>query len=214
MKKIFFGITVITYSLISAQQSGSSIKFGAKAGANLSTILLDGDKVGDSRMGIYIGGFVNIPVGRVLSIQPEIFYIQTGSKNLDSYTFTRNGGRVKVNNLKFNLDYISVPIMFQFNITRGFYLEVGPQLNFLINNKIDGDVKMNGLTQGISANNKLKTSGFEFGYALGTGYYITPNIGINVRYSFSATLDHNATDNIYETYKATSLFQVGLAYKF
>ncbi|CAA7385910.1 outer membrane beta-barrel protein [Chryseobacterium fistulae] len=108
MKKLFLGITVISYSLISAQQSESNIKFGAKAGVNLSTTILDSDKVGDSKTGIYIGGFVNIPLGRFLSIQPEVFYSQTGFKNAlkaGTYSATFNGIPIEVTNIKANIDY-------------------------------------------------------------------------------------------------------------
>ncbi|CAA7393877.1 outer membrane beta-barrel protein [Chryseobacterium fistulae] len=106
--------------------------------------------------------------------------------------------------------------MFQFKIIKDFYLEAGPQLNFLVNSKktTDGNYKYNDVKQAIKTNNKFRTSEFDFGYALGTGYYITPNIGVNVRYSFSVSIDQHTTDKDYAAFKGSSLFQVGLAYKF
>ncbi|RNA61086.1 PorT family protein [Chryseobacterium nematophagum] len=239
MKKLFLGLAVIACSFMSAQKSEYGVKFGAKAGFNFSSILVDGEKIGNSKTGVHFGGFVNIPLGRVVSIQPEVFYSQTGFKK-DTESFSEvislsDGRTSKVSletNRKANLDYISVPVMFQFKIVDGFYLEAGPQLNFLINNK--QSVDLNYLVDGLSqeerkiidskiqnlsnSNKKFNTSGVEFGVAVGTGYYFTPNIGVNVRYSFSASpiVDQNGTSAIYNEgdHKSTSLLQLGLVYKF
>ncbi|RNA61721.1 PorT family protein [Chryseobacterium nematophagum] len=240
MKKLFFGLAVIACSLMSAQKSESGVKFGAKAGINISTIV-DEVKLGDPRTGIYLGGFVNVPLGRFISIQPEVFYSQTGFRNFAQCLVMSYPGASSVTmneNRKANLDYISVPIMFQFNITKGFYLEAGPQFNFLVNNKQTVDITyeianmspvqtkfMNELmdykinkVQNLSR--KFDTKGLELGLAIGAGYYFTPKIGVNVRYSLSSSKLANQNGDrspaVYKdtAQKTTSLLQLGLVYKF
>ncbi|RNA60983.1 PorT family protein [Chryseobacterium nematophagum] len=224
MKKLFFVVSVMACSLISAQKSESRVKFGAKAGINISRMISSPEieKIGNSRTGMYVGGFANIPLGRVVSIQPEVLYSQTGFRNANQsyllYTQLPDGrvnSEIVQKNTKANLDYISVPVMFQFNLTREFYLEVGPQFSFLVNNK----QTIKNIDKGIINNNKkFDTSGFEFGFALGTGYYFNENIGVSARYSFSAApmVDQNNTGKIYDQNKAkaTSLLQLGIIYKF
>ncbi|CAA7196617.1 porin family protein [Chryseobacterium potabilaquae] len=241
MKKLFLGLAVTACSLMSAQKSESGVKFGAKAGINISTIV-DEKKVGDSRTGIHLGGFVNVPLGRFISIQPEVFYSQTGFRNFaQCHRMLYNDGASSVTmqeKRKANLDYISVPIMFQFNITKGLYLEAGPQFNFLVNNKqtVDAtyeianmtpvqtkdmnelmDYKINKIQ---SLSRKFDTKGFELGLAIGAGYYFTPKIGVNVRYSLSSSQMTNQNGGrspiMYEdtARKTISLLQLGLVYKF
>ncbi|CAA7195120.1 porin family protein [Chryseobacterium potabilaquae] len=223
MKKLFFVVSVMACSFISAQKSESGVKFGAKAGITLSSIISSPEieKIGNSRTGIYVGGFANIPLGRFLSIQPEVLYSQTGFRNANqNYSLSTKlpdgnvSREIVQKSTKANLDYISVPVMLQFNLTREFYLEAGPQFNFLVNNK----QTIKNIEGIINNNKKYDTSGFEFGFALGTGYYFTENIGVSARYSFSATsmVDQNNTGKIYDQHKAkaTSLLQLGIIYKF
>ena len=75
MKKIF-GVLGVTMMSLAYSQS-----FGVKGGANISTISKEntwGDT--NSKIGFYVGAYMNAPVNALLSIQPELIYNNLGVK--------------------------------------------------------------------------------------------------------------------------------------
>lgn len=184
MKKLLLGLAVVASSLTFAQT------FGVKAGLNISTISGDDTK---AKAGFYGGVLMNVPVASSFSVQPEILYNGIGAKSDGSI------------DAKLNLDYISVPVMFQYNATPQFYLEAGPQFSFLINSKLK--------YQSSSLDAKDIIKGFDFGIGLGAGYFFTKNIGVNARYIAGVT---NITKEVngFQADGKNNVFQIGLAYKF
>ena len=204
MKKLFLGAAIAMSSLTFAQQ------FGIKGGMNVASISKDGTLSDtSSKIGFNAGVFMNAPLAENFSIQPEVLYNDLGSK----ITYGQNDN----NSYSTNLGYISVPVMFQYNATPEFYLEAGPQFNFLVNanNKLkDGNnnILVNDWTK--LAKDNLNT--FDFGLGLGAGYYFTPQFGLTARYVAGMT-KIGKDDNVYgQPYKDSknNVFQVGLAYKF
>ena len=194
MKKIFLGLALVAGTFTFAQKtssntSSSPVRFGLKAGLNVSTI---SNYDVNSKAGFYAGVFANIPVAQDFSVQPEVLYSGMGAKSKHDSSD------------KLNLDYIAVPVMFQYNALPNLYLEAGPQFGFLVSakNKFNGG----------SIDVKDGTKGFDFGLGLGAGYYFTPNIGVNVRYV--AGLTDIAKNRIGGDSAKNGAFQVGLAYKF
>lgn len=206
MKKIFQGLALIAGTFAFAQStststdtttpstSSSKIKFGLKAGLNVSSL---SNINMNSKAGFYGGVFVNIPVAKDFSVQPEVLYSAVGAKE--------KGG----SNAKLNLEYLSVPVMFQYKALPNLYVEAGPQFNFLI----DARLKKNASTSAL----KNATQSFDFGIGLGAGYYFTKNIGVNVRYTAGLS-DIVKTKYQYgydrEGSVKNGVFQVGVNYKF
>ncbi|MXS70790.1 outer membrane beta-barrel protein [Flavobacteriaceae bacterium W22] len=192
MKKILLGLAIVTSSLSFAQDktesSASATRFGLKAGLNLSSINTDGFK---GKAGIYGGIFANIPLGTSVSVQPEVLYNNAGAKVEG------------MSDVKLNLDYISVPIMIQYNIMPELYLEAGPQFSAAINKEVKTDAG--------SADVKDLFRNFDFGVGLGAGYYFTNNIGITARYAAGLIdISHNNPNEFIRS----QVFQFGLACKF
>lgn len=194
MKKFFLGLAITAGTLSFAQEkaasSASPVRFGIKAGLNVATINSDDAK---AKAGIYGGVFANIPVASDFSVQPEVLYSGMGAKNKD------------YSSVKLNLDYISVPVMVQYNVLPALYVEAGPQFSFAINKKIKGD------GGSVDVDNYYK--GFDFGLGLGAGYYIAQGFGVTARFVAGLTdiiKDNNTNDNAIRN----SVFQVGVAYKF
>ncbi|WP_326983907.1 porin family protein [Chryseobacterium sp. MYb264] len=184
MKKLLLSAALLACTLSFAQT------LGLKAGLNVSNIS-GGDT--NSKAGFYGGAFLNVPVAKNFSVQPEILFNGVGAvSDIDS-------------NMKINLSYISVPIMFQYNALPNLYLEAGPQFSFLAGSKL----KYNNYSE--SANDLVK--GFDFGIGLGAGYYITKNIGINARYVAGVT-DITKKIEGEQIEGKNNVFQVGLSYKF
>lgn len=183
MKKLFLAAAVAVFGLSNAQT------FGLKAGGNISSISHSDES--KSKFGFYGGAFVNVPLAESFNIQPEVLYNGKGAKSKGPVDATAN------------LDYISVPVMFQYKATPQFYLEAGPEFSFLISAKTKAG--------GNSLDIKNSLNGFDFGVGLGAGYDFTSNFGANLRYVAGATdiIKNNEGDA-----SRNGVFQFGLTYKF
>ncbi|RLJ31360.1 putative outer membrane protein [Chryseobacterium sp. 7] len=198
MKKHLISLYMVLGTL-SFAQSTNGPKFGAKAGGSLSSFTGSDYK---SKLGFYAGAFVNIPISKIFSIQPEVVYSQQGAKAKDKYYF----GGLAVTDIKQTLGYINVPVMVQYNATSKFYFEAGTEFGFLINAKAEE----NFITTPLSRNNKDSLKTFNFGLGIGLGYKFIPNQGVNVRYV--AGLTKIVKDDV-DSSKNTN-FQLGINYSF
>ncbi|MGH1517173.1 porin family protein [Chryseobacterium sp. JK1] len=196
MKKILLGLALVAGTFTFAQKTSTSTstgsaRFGLKAGLNISN-LSGGDF--NSKAGFYGGVFANIPVAQDFSFQPEVLYSGMGAK-------TKANSDVKA-----NLDYISVPLMIQYNALPNLYVEAGPQFSFLVNSKIK--------YRSNSTDGKDLFKSFDFGIGLGAGYYFTQNIGVTARYVAGLTDVAKNRPDLSTDKSKNGVFQVGLAYKF
>ncbi|MBP2619180.1 porin family protein [Chryseobacterium jejuense] len=209
MKKLILGLAVTAGTLAFAQQktSSSPVSFGVKGGMNVSSISktegLDDQK---SKIGFNAGVFANIPVASSFSIQPEVLYSQYGEKS----DYKLNNSTTISNSTK--LDYITVPVMFQYNALPNLYLEAGPEFGFMVSAK--NKVKNESTGQSSTTDNyKDNLNTFNFGVGLGAGYYFTPNFGITARYVAGLTDIAKNRPSGSDAIR-NNVFQVGLAYKF
>ena len=198
MKKLFLGAAIAMSSLTFAQQ------FGLKGGMNVSSISADGWDDSKAKIGFYGGLFMNAPLAENFSIQPEVLYNNLGSKTETTVAGTKYSSTL-------NLDYIAVPVMFQYNATPQFYLEAGPEFGFLVNSSAKTTAGNNSNTTNIDTDYFNK---FNMGIGLGAGFNITNKLGINARYVAGL---NDITDNDKwgsDANNKNNNFQVGLAYKF
>ncbi|RNA63820.1 PorT family protein [Chryseobacterium nematophagum] len=210
MKKLILGLSVTMGSLAFAQTtptntpSSSPISFGIKGGMNVSSLSKDASVDSQkSKIGFNAGVFANIPVASSFSVQPEVLYSQYGEKS----NYNVLGSKVSAST---KLDYIAVPVMFQYNALPNLYVEAGPEFGFLVSAKNKYTVDATGQST-TTANFKDNLNTFNLGIGLGAGYYFTPNIGLTARYVAGVTdiIKNNSGDSV-----RNNLFQVGLAYKF
>ncbi|UFK97469.1 porin family protein [Kaistella faecalis] len=203
MKKLFLGAAIAMSSLTFAQQ------FGIKGGMNVSSLSKDSNLSDQgSKIGFNAGLFMNAPIGENFSIQPELLYSQMGEKY--DYTQPITGDRISGAT---HLDYVALPIMFQYNATPSFYLEAGPEFGLLVSAKDKQKNETTGQTIAESGNYKDDLNSFNAGIGLGAGYYFTPNIGLTARYVAGLTDIYKDGQNSGDAVK-NNVFQVGLAYKF
>ena len=214
MKKLFLGLGLVAGTFAFAQTSPT---FGLKAGVNVSSISKDGYDDAKSKAGFSGGVFMNLPVSEQFSIQPEVMYSQLGSKVTNKYSTTVAGNTYQATSTaKLNLDYITIPVMFQFRATPAFYLEAGPEFGFLVSAKSKNTVS-NGNGSGSDTNelNKDNFNGFNFGLGLGLGFDITKNFGVNARYTAGfSDVTKPESDPSTDAKNRNNNFQVGLSYKF
>ena len=185
MKKLFLVGALALFGAMNAQ------KFGAKVGANLSNFT--GDVTGtESKVGFYVGGFANFAISDKFSFQPELVYSNEGAK-----------ANVEGINVTWNVDYIKVPLMFQYHAAEKFNLEAGPYVGFLVSSKAKAS--------GESADMKDLLNSTDFGLGLGAEYNFTDKISAGLRYN--AGLSNIAKDSGSDKVK-NSVFQLGLGYRF
>ena len=228
MKKLILSLAVTAGTFAFAQTTTSTSnagqRFGIKAGMNVSSLSKDaGLEDQSSKIGLNAGAFVNIPVAQSFSIQPEILYNQLGAKVEDVNEYTVAGIKTRdVESYSTKLDYITVPLMFQYNFVPNFYLEAGPEFGFMISAKNKGD-RTTTTTSGSNSTtttssytediNKDNLNTFNFGVGIGAGYYFTDNIGITARYTAGVTDVAKDRPNGSDAIRNNN-FQVGLAFKF
>jgi hypothetical protein len=129
---------ILFTGIASAQHSDSPVghvNIGIKGGLNVSNIHADDGSEYDYRIGYHFGLLGHIHLGNHFAIQPEILFSSQGAK----YTFENE-------TTNYNLDYINVPVLFQYMFNGGFRIEAGPQVGFLarakyINNSGTSDEK-------------------------------------------------------------------------
>ncbi|MCS3869842.1 opacity protein-like surface antigen [Chryseobacterium ginsenosidimutans] len=190
MKKLILGIAITASSLAFAQttttttttttRSSSDVRFGIKGGMNVSSLSKDGSLDDQkSKIGFNAGVFANIPIATSFSIQPEVIYTQYGSKADYTLLGTKYSSAT-------HLDYVAVPLMFQYNFIPNLYIEAGPEFGLMVSakNKIKNESNGDSST---SDNYKDSLNTFNLGIGLGAGYYFTDNIGITARYVAGVT---------------------------
>jgi hypothetical protein len=80
---------------------------------------------GFHKAGIFAGGFVNYQISEHSSFQMELEFFQKGSReNPDSSNY--------FNQYLFRVNYIELPVLFQYTISQRFKIEAGPSAGFLV----------------------------------------------------------------------------------
>lgn len=127
---VALALTALPAGLL-AQESGTSMQLGLKAGLNLATLNTDGDTPG--RRTAFIGGaHLTVPLGSQFYIQPELLYSMKGMK-IGFMGFTAT----------WSLDYIEVPVLAMFKLPFWSSLEpfayAGPAVGFNVRSNMGAD---------------------------------------------------------------------------
>lgn len=155
-----FLILIILLATVPA--SAQEIKFGVKGGLNVATL---GDDSGDveSRMGIHAGGFISVPILDKLRLKPEIVYSMQGAQE-------DFGGDER------KYDYLNIPVMAKYMITKNFNIQAGPQLGILLSAKEEANGEELDVKDGLAST--------DFGMGFGLGYETDDNISLEARYNY------------------------------
>src|SRR5690606_12537451 len=126
MKKVVLSLVVL---LISAS-AFAQLNGGVKAGLNLADFGADAKDAFDSksRIGFHVGGYLTFNLSDAISIQPEVLYNSVGAK-------AEGDGE----DISYVVDYISIPVMLQYNVNENFNIQAGPQLGLLLSAKAKAD---------------------------------------------------------------------------
>jgi len=199
MKKVFLIGSMAFLAVTSMGQTTKTVSFGLKANFNLANLSFSNDIPDEikikSKPGVSAGGFANISFSKSFSIQPELMYAMQGAK------VTEAGGPAEVT---LNLDYITIPVMFQYKLASGFYAETGPQVGFLLSAKTKA--------AGNSEDSKDEFKKTDFAWGLGLGYKMKSGLGFGARYNLG--LSNIAKDGNNDEGAKNRAFQIGISYTF
>lgn len=167
--------TTETYSS-SSSSTGTGVKFGIRAGGNLSNISRDGD--GDfttgSKVGFNAAIFLDLPLASVFSIQPEVQFSQKGYKSTGTYL----GNPYEY---KYTSNFIEIPVLAKIKPSANFGILVGPQFSFLTSTKTKfttGDAAFETIVKEDNDNLRKNIVGGVAGVEVSSGRFV-----VDLRYS-------------------------------
>ena len=121
-------MAVLAFGFAKAQDKGPSdtMKFGVKAGANISTLAGNDVNEAKSTTGFFIGGLVDLPLSGNFHLQPELMYSMEGAKDA-------------------KLSFVRIPIMAKYYIMDGLNVQAGPEVAI----KVGGDSGIDEFTKSL-----------------------------------------------------------------
>ena len=199
MKKSILIIALVLFgaTTMSAQEKWN---FGVKGGVNFATITGDGFDSPDSRTSFNAGLLAEIPIADRFSIQPEVLYSGQG---FDAEEIDQDNVFDNDDNVEYQVDYISVPLLAKFYLVDGLSIQAGPSFNFKVNEELDYEPNSDG---GDFDGDRFED--FDFGGAAGLEYKFNNGFFIQGRYTygFSKMIDDEDVHN--------SVFQAGVGFMF
>lgn len=131
--KLILSFFVTSILCLLSPKLSAQVSYGLKSGITMPTQVTSNDEIeSKSFVGFYGGGFININLGRNFSLQPELQFQVLGSNLLG-----QNDESIKT-----RISYLTIPLLLQYEITKGLKLEIGGQAAFPLN----GSVKQFGNT--------------------------------------------------------------------
>jgi hypothetical protein len=179
-------IIVFSAAAFFANAQYADTHFGIKAGVNVSSLDVKDGVDFDSKVGLHIGALAHIHLSPHFGIQPEVFYSEQGGEDGDE---------------KWKINYVDVPVLFQYMAGNGFRVQTGPQVGIKTSSKIkNGNVEVK--------NNDVNT--LDFSWPVGISYITASGLGIDARYNIGiSNVNDESTPEV-----RNRVFQAGLFYQF
>ena len=197
MKKIMMIAAMMVATLsANAQNEVGQVTLQPKVGMNIANLTGSGNK---AKVGLVAGVEAEYGVAENFGITAGVLYSMEGSKS-EKY----NGKSVK-----FNTDYINVPIMAQYYVIPGLAVKAGAQFGFNVRKKFSYDgnsIDANEFFNDLDLDTKVQT--FNFSIPVGVSYEYQSFV-LDARYNIGMTKTLKNVDK-----NKTSLFSITLGYKF
>lgn len=203
MKKIF--ILAIGLFVGTAVHAQDRVKFGIKAGVNLSNIIQgDGDNNFDTEVKAgFTGGFTaEVPLIAGLQFTPEVLYSQKGYKLTYDYGTFRQ-----------TTNFIDIPILFSLRLGSAFNIVAGPQVSFLLSTKNSFDDGFGTVEETRVRDDSDRFKKSLIGGVIGFRYDVNDRFDIHARYA----LDFNKNNDYESDYTPqfrNQVYSLGVGVKF
>ena len=191
MKKLASILALVFLTIVSSAQSLIPIKYGIKAGLNLSSLnisSIEGVQPTDnsSQMGIAAGFIVHIPLSDEWFINPEVLYSQKGASF--NYAFTHDHELNQRDEYKttnpLTLSYVELNPTISYKANDKLALNFGPSVSFLIGEDYDyaqDPVRDITNTTNILTEGLVETESLDVGLNLGISYFFTEHFFVDSR---------------------------------
>lgn len=203
MKKIVLSLLAFAAMGLSANAQ-QVVKFGPKAGVNLSNLSGgDADNL-DMKVGFHVGAFAEIFFTDKFALQPELLYSTQGAK-----------GEISGGDFEAKYDYINIPIMAKYYVIDNLAVEAGPYVGFLMK----AENELSGSTLSFSGDVKDEMKSVDFGLGFGASYSLDNGFFAGARYSLGLSKIGEKNDDVEvsmglgEDIK-NSVIQISVGYKF
>lgn len=196
-------LTVIVFFLFASIMSAQvTFKPGLRAGASFSNF---SNIRSDYKTDFYVGGFGEIKLTKFYTLQPEITYSQQGADNVKTIIRYNNGQDV-IESRNLEIDYLSLAMINKFTFNGGFQLQVGPTLDFRLQDNL-----------------LYQKSDVDLAFIMGIAYKLKSGLTFEAR--FKKGLVDVLDSDIYESsrdndefwladYNTNISFQLGISYPF
>ncbi|MFO7733027.1 MAG: porin family protein [Candidatus Aminicenantes bacterium] len=179
MKKLMTAVVVAAFAglVLMPAPAAADLRFGIKGGVNAAKIFgEDADLEGDwqNKLGFCAGVFLQLNIGSVLTIQPEVLYTMKGAKLEETFEDVTYTGKLL-------FDYLEIPLLVKLRIPTGRvspFVFAGPSIGFKLSSKI----KFTG--GGESSEEDLdELKSVDYGAIFGAGLNLGRSFHLDVRYS-------------------------------
>jgi len=184
MRKVVLITVMIVLGLLNV--NAQDFNLGVKGGLNFATLTGGNSSEFGWTTDFNLGVMAEIKISDKFSLQPELMYSGQGY-----------GSSVESEGI-IALNYLNVPLISKYYVTKGLSIEAGPQVGFLLSTK--------GGTQDYK--DRFKTT--DFGVNFGLGYKFDNGINFSVRYNLGLT-NINNTDGISGKNK-NGVLQISIGY--
>ncbi len=225
MKKLALTFAVLLLAVIYSQAQ-VRVKYGIRAGTNVSSwqgetvqslsSLLDatnGSVSTQSRFGFHAGGYASFRFGDRFAIEPGLQYSLKGVElngrlagNSAMLDFLNANTTFRVQS-----HYIEMPVLAKVYLTEGLHLFAGPQVAYLVDNKLNARASVLGfsaLNRTLNIRNRFQK--WDFSGVAGVGYTFTNGVNVMAAYDYGfQRIDANSNFNTYNR-----AFKFSLGYEF
>ena len=206
MKKIvLFAALMVATLTANAQNEVGQITLKPMAGINLATMTsLDDSKM---RVGLVAGAEAEYGIAENFSITAGLLYSMQGAKGKQPLHVDNVG--VVNTDITAKYDYLNIPILANYYVTKGLALKAGIQPGFKVSSKMKAEASVGGNSISSEATDD-NVAGFNLAIPLGISYEYQ-NFVFDARYNLGVTKVYK--DNGDKTPKH-SVFMFTLGYKF
>lgn len=206
MKKIvLFAALMVATLTANAQNEVGQITLKPMAGINLATMTsLDDSKM---RVGLVAGAEAEYGIAENFSITAGLLYSMQGAKGKRSLNVDNFG--VVNTDITAKYDYLNIPILANYYVTKGLALKAGIQPGFKVSSKLKAEYSAGGQSLSVEETDD-DVAGFNLAIPLGISYEYQ-NFVFDARYNLGVTKVYK--DNGDKTPKH-SVFMFTLGYKF
>lgn len=209
MKNLIFTLFAGLF-ITAASYAQSDVHYGIKGGLNYANFIYEFEDSNNdfldfnSKVGFYLGGFVNVSLSDKISLQPELLYSGQGAKLDVDFNqiiiFDQSDGvfRENQNDVNVKQSKLLLPILLEYKVNDAFSFYFGPQVTYLINFEDEFET-------GEDVNIARFSDSEKFGVDVTArlGYHATNNVSFELGY-FRGLTNQNSVKS--------SVFQLGLAY--